>query len=381
MQKSHRKRGPVGGKLVDAGQHLLAIPGFIPNMVEGVGRGINSAFGYFLQARTADGAGDPPTVAPTFEKDCRAPVAPMDRLAFGRRENRFASRDHGRQPAVIRLVGHAQNHFRRPSHGACYRTRLASGWPIIDASERRRIDPGAEIQRWPRVLEFLREELKDDETFAQRHETRRNDLLVHLALTQFPGSPKYRSLPKSIQADIKAFFRNHAAAQEEGRRLLFATGDRAKIRQDVEAALTAPLGAMRGDRWFRFRSSTLPRLPSRLRVLVGCAEVLQGGVDACDFVDIDTEAPRIAMLTCDDVESLIPFVVESVTVDLARQKVSANKHDPYAAPVYFKSRFLPPDDEARDRQIAGEQILVSTGLFKPGGPEPSWQSIEAALKT
>ena len=234
---------------------------------------------------------------------------------------------------------------------------------------------------WPRVLEFLREELKDDETFAQRHETRRNDLLVHLALTQFPGSPKYRSLPKSIQADIKAFFRNHAAAQEEGRRLLFATGDRAKIRQDVEAALTAPLGAMRGDRWFRFRSSTLPRLPSRLRVLVGCAEVLQGGVDACDFVDIDTEAPRIAMVTCDDVESLIPFVVESVTVDLARQKVSANKHDPYAAPVYFKSRFLPPDDEAHDRQIAGEQILVSTGLFEPGGPEPSWQSIEAALKT
>ena len=31
---------------------------------------------------------------------------------------------------------------------------------------------------WPRVLEFLREELKDDETFAQRHETRRNDLLA-----------------------------------------------------------------------------------------------------------------------------------------------------------------------------------------------------------
>ena len=69
MQKSHRKRGPVGGKLVDAGQHLLAIPGFIPNMVEGVGLGIDFAFGYFLQARTADGAGDPPTVAPTFEKD------------------------------------------------------------------------------------------------------------------------------------------------------------------------------------------------------------------------------------------------------------------------------------------------------------------------
>jgi hypothetical protein len=147
MQKSHHKRGPVGGKLVDAGQNLLAVPGFIPNMVEGVGQGIIFAFGYFLQARTADGAGDPQTVAPTFEKDCRALVAPMDRLAFGTRKNRFPSRDHGRQPAVIRLVGHAQNHCRRPSHSACYRARLASGRPIIDASERRPIDPGAETQR------------------------------------------------------------------------------------------------------------------------------------------------------------------------------------------------------------------------------------------
>ena len=233
---------------------------------------------------------------------------------------------------------------------------------------------------WPRLLEFLREELKDDETFAQCHETRRNDLLVHLALTQFPGSPKYRSLPKSIQADIKAFFRNHAAAQEEGRRLLFAAGDRVKIRQDVEAALAVPLGAMRGNRWFRFRSSTLPRLPHRLRVLVGCAEVLQGGVEACDFVDIDIEAARIAMVTCDDIESLIPFVVESVTVDLARQKVSANKQERYVAPVYFKCRYLAFDDALRERDAAAEEVLVTTGLFRESDREPPWEMVKAALR-
>ena len=62
--------------------------------------------------------------------------------AFGSNFTSFAA-----SHASPGMVGHAQNHFRRPSHGACYRTRLASGWPIIDASERRRIDPGAEIQR------------------------------------------------------------------------------------------------------------------------------------------------------------------------------------------------------------------------------------------
>jgi hypothetical protein len=105
---------------------------------------------------------------------------------------------------------------------------------------------------------------------------------------------------------------------EEGRKLLFAAGDCAGVRKDAEAAVAEGLGGMRGGKTFRFRARTLPRLPSRLRVMVGCAEVLQGGVDAGDFVDIDLEAPRVTMITCDDVEQPIPFIVERVTVDLGR---------------------------------------------------------------
>ena len=138
---------------------------------------------------------------------------------------------------------------------------------------------------------------------------------------------------------------------------------------------------MRGNRWFRFRSSTLPRLPHCLRVLVGCAEVLQGGVEACDFVDIDIETPRVAMVTCDDIESLVPFIVESVTVDLARQKVSAKKHEPFIAPVYFKCRYLALDDALRERQAAAEAVLVATGLFRQRDHEPPWEIVKAALKT
>jgi DNA phosphorothioation-associated putative methyltransferase len=184
---------------------------------------------------------------------------------------------------------------------------------------------------WARARELLRGELKADEVFARSQDARRDDLLVHLALMQFPGSPKYRRLPRSIQADIKALFRNHAAAQEESRRLLFAAGDRAGVNTDVQSAITAGLGEVRNSRWFRFRASTLPHLASRLRVLVGCAEVLQGGVDACDFVEIDLETPRIVMITCDDGDQRIPFVVERTTVDLARLRVSTNKFETNSA--------------------------------------------------
>lgn len=203
---------------------------------------------------------------------------------------------------------------------------------------------------------------------------------MHFALQQFPGSPKYRSLPKSIQADVKAFFGNHTTAQDQRRAQLFETGNREKIRSAIANAAEAHFGAYRGERWFRCRATTLARLPTNLRILIGCAEVLQGGVEACDFVDIDLETPRIAMLTCDDVEQEIPFMIERVTVDLVRLKVSAAKFDGQMMPIYFKSRFLLGDAPDLNEQLEAERKLFATGLFEPGMPEPSWERTSAALR-
>ena len=210
---------------------------------------------------------------------------------------------------------------------------------------------------------------------------RKEDLLVHMALQQFPGSPKYRSLPRSIQADIKAFFGSQSLAVAEAQRLLFSAGDRTGIRADAETAIKAGLGGLRGATKFRFLSSTLPRLPAGLRVLVGCAEVLQGGVAGCDLVDIDLEAPRVAMLNCDDMEKFVPFVVERVKVDLGRLKVFADRREPETTPVYFKSGFLPRNQVGRERQIEFESALAATGLFERDAPEPKWSDVRAALGT
>jgi DNA phosphorothioation-associated putative methyltransferase len=232
-----------------------------------------------------------------------------------------------------------------------------------------------------RVLEALRDDLVGDREFERSAQLRREDLLVHLALTQVPGAPKYKTLPPRLQSDIRAFFRSHTVGLEESRRLLFAAGDRAGVRNDAEAAAAAGLGGIRAERSFRFRSTALPRLPPRLRVLVGCAEVLQGGVDAADFVDIDLEAPRVTMVVCDNVEQPVPFIVERVRVDLGRLKVSADRREPQSTPVYFKSRYLPADDELRRDQEQFETLLAATGLFEPGHPEPSWEKVQPALKS
>lgn len=232
---------------------------------------------------------------------------------------------------------------------------------------------------WQRALDLMRDDLAGDDTFKAAGRLRREDLLVHLALMQFPGAPRYGHLPRSIQADLRAFFRGHSAAMDEGRRLLFAAGNRQGVRADVEAAIIDGLGAMRGSHHFRFLSTNLSKLPSRLRVLVGSAEVLQGGVESSDFVEIDLDAPRIIMITCDDIEKPVPFVVERTIIDLGRLKVTTDRREVETMPVYFKSRFMLTDDPARDAQLAFETSLVETGLFEPDKRAPEWSVVQTSL--
>lgn len=114
-------------------------------------------------------------------------------------------------------------------------------------------------------------------------------------------------------------------------------------------------------------------------MLVGSAEVLQGGVESSDFVDIDIDAPRIVMIACDDIDSPVPFVIERTFVDLGRLKVSTDRRDPETTPIYFKSRFMSTDDPARESQIMIEARILETGLFDSGRFEPEWSSVKQAL--
>ena len=85
------------------------------------------------------------------------------------------------------------------------------------------------------------------------------------------------------------------------------------------------------------------------------------------------------MITCDDVDSLIPFVVERTFVDLGRLKVSIDRREPETTPIYFKSQFMPVDDERRDQQLKFEEMLLGTHLFEDGARQPKWSVVKAKL--
>lgn len=208
----------------------------------------------------------------------------------------------------------------------------------------------------------------DGEALEAAARTRWEDLLVHFALTLFPGSPRYATLPRSIQRDVKAFLGSHAAALADAKALLFSAGRPEAVRAGVDAALRAGSGGMRDDRTFRFHVPSLNRLPAVLRVLVGCAGILQGGVEAADFVDIKLDGPKLSIITCDDAAKPLPAIMERVRVDLGRLRIRSER--PEGLMLYLKSRYLALDDPDRNQQAVFDRAVLDTKLVDEHGRGP-----------
>ena len=207
---------------------------------------------------------------------------------------------------------------------------------------------------------------------------RREDLLIHLALTLFPGAPRYTTLARSIQRDVRAFFGSHAAAIQEANALLFSVGKAETVRGAIIAAVAAGLGAMRDCDTFRMYAPALNRLPAVLRVLVGCAGVLRGGAEGADFIDIKTDGRRVAFIACADASGRLPILTERTRVDLGRLKVSVDQ--PAGMVLYLKGRFLPSDAPGVAEQLIFDQKFIAAGIVDEEGKGPRYAELQEIIR-
>lgn len=228
-----------------------------------------------------------------------------------------------------------------------------------------------------RATQFCLSDLFDQTDLELAATTRREDLLVHFALNLFPGAAPYTSLPKSIQRDIKSLFGSHATAMQLARELLFSAGKAEAIRAAAEVAGKCGVGAMRDERTFRFQAQALTRLPVVLRVLVGCAGILRGGVEGADFVDIKLDVPRVTFLTCVDASARLPIISERTRVDLGRLRSTIER--PEGMVLYLKGRYLPLDTAERERQVEFDRKLLAAGLVSPEGRGPRFSELQTML--
>jgi DNA phosphorothioation-associated putative methyltransferase len=227
-------------------------------------------------------------------------------------------------------------------------------------------------------MEICLSEQTNRDQLASAAATRREDLLIHLALTLFPDAPRYATLGRSIQRDLRAFFGSHAKAMQEANALLFSVGKVDTVRNGIDAAVAAGLGAMRDRNTFRMQASVLKRLPGVLRVLVGCAGVLRGGTEGADFIDIKMDGRRVAFIACADASIRLPICTERTRVDLGRLKVWVD--EPMGMILYLKGRFLPEDEPGVVQQRAFDRKLVAAGIVDEEGKGPRSAEIQDIIR-
>jgi DNA phosphorothioation-associated putative methyltransferase len=228
-----------------------------------------------------------------------------------------------------------------------------------------------------RAVEICLSDPANRDQLAAAAATRREDLLIHLALTVFPGAPRYTTLARSIQRDLRAFFGSHAAAMQKANTLLFSVGKADTVCNGISAAVTTGLGAMRDGNTFRMHAPVLNRLPAVLRVLVGCAGVLRGGIEGADFIDIKTDGHRVGFIACTDATARLPVYTERTRVDLGRLRVTVDQ--PKGMILYLKGRFLPADAPGVAEQLRFDQKLIDAGIVDQEGRGPTYTELKVLM--
>lgn len=218
----------------------------------------------------------------------------------------------------------------------------------------------------------------DREQLVLASAARREDLVVYFALSLFPGAPRYTTLAKSIQRDVKTFFRSHAEALEVAQRLLFSAGRGEVVTSAGDEAVSKGLAAQVPDTsTLRFMTSALDRLPAVLRVRAGCAELLRDDLLDADFLEVDLSAPIVRGVFCDDVSRHFPVRRKTVEIDL--QALRSRRLKGGSDVMYLKGRYMPHDDPDREKQLAIDDQLVDRGLVDNAGAGPSLDELRTLL--
>lgn len=206
-------------------------------------------------------------------------------------------------------------------------------------------------------------------------ERRSEDMLVYLALNLFDRRASLRSLPLSVQRDIRAFFGSHKVGLEHAQAALVAVGDQTVI------AAAAAAGAARGDGVldasdgdYTFHVALLERQPVPLRILLGCAERLEPLPTDVDLVKVHGSGDRVSYLAFDSFQDrALPTLVRRTVIDLRRRRVSEIPMDTADGRrvLLGKASLMPAGMNGRDRQERFDDGLRERGVFTRPGLGPS----------
>ena len=223
-----------------------------------------------------------------------------------------------------------------------------------------------------RAEAYCFQEFIDREELEAIAADRRDDLNLYFALEMFSGRKPYRTLPKRLQYDIKAFWGSHANAQIEARQVLFSVGDKDVVQTAIEEALDEGYGYLIDEDQLQFHSSILKRLPISLRCYVACASVLFGDVESADLIKIHMSSGKLSLMQYENFSDPLPVLQRRVKVDMKGQNVHVFDYDDRNRQYLFmKSLFIPDDWPDFDQQSNFDREVSKIKMFDFSGYGPA----------
>lgn len=249
------------------------------------------------------------------------------------------------------------------------------------------VEARAEIKKYlgsPKQAFKLACQKYEQDDFNRSELQRKDELLIYFALQMFCKRRPYRSMPKQLKRDIKAFFGNYRNAMDESKELLFSLAKPELIENQCEQANKAlPASILNSRHSLILHTQFIDLLPIELQLYIGCATQLYGELDGMDLVKIHIRSGKLTLMSYDGfADQPLPMLRERIKINMRAGRIeffdygygdSLDNYEPQ--PLYWKSKLI---DESFadykkqcsfDRKLDEMHLLDSTRGYGPSLPE------------
>lgn len=206
--------------------------------------------------------------------------------------------------------------------------------------------------------------------------SRREDLIVYLALSRFDRNARWSLLPMDIQYDVRSFFGTYKRAMEEATSLLFHLG---KSECVDEACRNASIGKLTPTALYVHKSA-IGDLSPLLRVFEGSGRGYLGEVERANLIKLYRHEPKISYLAYPDFDDdPHPKLDFSLNINLSSFAIKTRRFrgQPNRPILHRKELFVGSDHPAFDKFRRLTEQEERHGLLEDGasiGLEKGWQS-------
>jgi DNA phosphorothioation-associated putative methyltransferase len=185
----------------------------------------------------------------------------------------------------------------------------------------------------------LSERLFKEFNFEAIKSSKRQDLLVYLALSRFQNRPRFGILPEPVQWDLRELFGSYNAACASGDELLFRVGREGAVDQ---ACAESPLGKLLPQALYVHANLEVSLSPL-LRVYLGCGRAFVGQIPEANILKIHRQSGKISYLSYPQFDSdPHPALARSTTVNLRTREIYSRDYGQSENPpiLHRKEKFV-----------------------------------------